>query len=49
MADRTIFDSPRGKGRGYASLFTIAAGAYLGALVILCLLAPGLKKVEPTT
>jgi ACS family hexuronate transporter-like MFS transporter len=32
-----------------ASLFGIAASAYLGALVVLCLLAPGLKKVEPTT
>ena len=33
----------------YASLFGFAASAYLGALVILCLLAPVLKKVEPTT
>jgi ACS family hexuronate transporter-like MFS transporter len=33
----------------YASLFGIAASAYLGALVILRLLAPGLKKVDPTT
>jgi hypothetical protein len=33
----------------YASLFGTAASVYLGALVILCLLAPGLKKVEPTT
>ncbi|HVR25803.1 MAG TPA: hypothetical protein VMU26_21095 [Candidatus Polarisedimenticolia bacterium] len=47
MADRTIFDSPA-EGRSYASLFGIAASAYLGALAILCLLAPGLKKVEPT-
>jgi ACS family hexuronate transporter-like MFS transporter len=30
----------------YASLFAIAASAYLTALVILVLLAPGLKKVE---
>lgn len=30
----------------YASLFTIAASAYLLALCILVLLAPGLKKVE---
>ncbi|HEY6303857.1 MAG TPA: MFS transporter [Terriglobales bacterium] len=30
----------------YASLFSIAAGAYLLALVIMCLLAPGLKKAE---
>jgi MFS transporter, ACS family, hexuronate transporter len=30
----------------YASLFGIAASAYLLALVVLCLLAPGLKKVE---
>jgi ACS family hexuronate transporter-like MFS transporter len=30
----------------YASLFTIAASAYLLALAALCLLAPGLKKVE---
>ncbi len=30
----------------YASLFAIAAGAYLLALVALYLLAPGLKKVE---
>ena len=30
----------------YASLFGIAASAYLLALVILCLLAPGLQKVE---
>jgi ACS family hexuronate transporter-like MFS transporter len=30
----------------YAILFIIAASAYLTALVILCLLAPGLKKVE---
>jgi ACS family hexuronate transporter-like MFS transporter len=32
----------------YASLFGIAASAYLLALVVLCLLAPGLKKVEFT-
>jgi hypothetical protein len=32
-----------------ASLRGIAASAYLGALAILCLLAPRLKKVEPTT
>jgi hypothetical protein len=32
----------------YASLFVIAASAYLWALVILYLLAPGLKKVEFT-
>lgn len=32
----------------YASLFSIAASAYLLALVILCLLAPGLRKVELT-
>jgi ACS family hexuronate transporter-like MFS transporter len=30
----------------YASLFTIAASAYLLALAALCLLAPGLKKAE---
>jgi ACS family hexuronate transporter-like MFS transporter len=30
----------------YASLFGIAASAYLLALAILCLLAPGLRKVE---
>jgi ACS family hexuronate transporter-like MFS transporter len=30
----------------YASLFGIASSAYLLALVVLCLLAPGLKKVE---
>ncbi|HEV3305811.1 MAG TPA: MFS transporter [Candidatus Sulfotelmatobacter sp.] len=30
----------------YASLFGIAATAYLLALVVLCLLAPGLKKVD---
>jgi MFS transporter, ACS family, hexuronate transporter len=30
----------------YASMFGIAASAYLPALVILCLLAPGLRKVE---
>jgi len=30
----------------YASLFGIAASAYLLALMILWLLAPGLKKVE---
>jgi hypothetical protein len=41
MADRTIFGS-------HASLSGIAAGAYLGALVILCWLAPGQKKMEPT-
>jgi MFS transporter, ACS family, hexuronate transporter len=32
----------------YASLFGIAASAYLLALLILCLLAPGLRKVELT-
>jgi ACS family hexuronate transporter-like MFS transporter len=32
----------------YASLFGIAASAYLLALIILCLLAPGLRKVELT-
>jgi ACS family hexuronate transporter-like MFS transporter len=32
----------------YASLFRIAASAYLLALVMLCLLAPGLRKVEFT-
>jgi MFS family permease len=32
----------------YASLFGIAASAYLLALVLLSLLAPGLKKVEST-
>jgi len=41
MADRTIFGS-------HASLSGIVASAYLGALVILCLLAPGQKKAEPT-
>jgi MFS transporter, ACS family, hexuronate transporter len=30
----------------YASLFAIAAGAYLLALLLVCLLAPGLRKVE---
>ncbi|MFZ0416982.1 MAG: MFS transporter [Candidatus Sulfotelmatobacter sp.] len=30
----------------YASLFGIAASAYLLALIVLCLLAPGLRKVE---
>jgi ACS family hexuronate transporter-like MFS transporter len=30
----------------YASLFAIAASAYLLALIVLYLLAPGLKKVE---
>jgi MFS transporter, ACS family, hexuronate transporter len=30
----------------YASLFVIAATAYLLALAVLCMLAPGLKKVE---
>jgi MFS transporter, ACS family, hexuronate transporter len=30
----------------YASLFGIAASAYLLALIVLCLLAPGLKKAE---
>lgn len=30
----------------YASLFGIAASAYLLALTVLCLLAPGLRKVE---
>jgi ACS family hexuronate transporter-like MFS transporter len=30
----------------YASLFVIASGAYLFALVVVVLLAPGLKKVE---
>ena len=29
----------------YVTLFTIAAGAYLLALIVLCLLAPGLKEV----
>jgi ACS family hexuronate transporter-like MFS transporter len=33
----------------YASLFAIAASAYLLALFIMVLLAPGLKKVELTT
>jgi ACS family hexuronate transporter-like MFS transporter len=33
----------------YASLFSVAASAYLLALVILCLLAPGLRKVELAT
>jgi ACS family hexuronate transporter-like MFS transporter len=32
----------------YASLFAIAAIAYLLALIILCLLAPGLRKVDIT-
>jgi ACS family hexuronate transporter-like MFS transporter len=32
----------------YKSLFSIAAGAYLLALIILCLLAPGLRKVDIT-
>jgi ACS family hexuronate transporter-like MFS transporter len=30
----------------YATLFAISAGAYLFALAILCMLAPGLRKVE---
>jgi hypothetical protein len=30
----------------YASLFAIASSAYLVALLIIVLLAPGLKKVE---
>jgi ACS family hexuronate transporter-like MFS transporter len=30
----------------YATLFAIAASAYLTALVVIILLAPGLKKVE---
>jgi ACS family hexuronate transporter-like MFS transporter len=30
----------------YATLFVIAASAYLTALVVIILLAPGLKKVE---
>jgi ACS family hexuronate transporter-like MFS transporter len=30
----------------YASLFAIAASAYLIALAVILLLAPGLKKVE---
>jgi len=30
----------------YSSLFAIAASAYLLALIILTLMAPGLKKVE---
>ena len=30
----------------YASLFAVAAGAYLSALVIVVLVASGLKKVE---
>jgi MFS transporter, ACS family, hexuronate transporter len=30
----------------YASLFGIAASAYLLALIVLCVLAPGLRKVE---
>ncbi len=30
----------------YASLFAISAGAYVLALIFLCLLAPGLKRVE---
>jgi ACS family hexuronate transporter-like MFS transporter len=30
----------------YASLFAIAASAYLVAFVVLCILAPGLKKAE---
>ncbi|HXO35183.1 MAG TPA: hypothetical protein VN901_22835 [Candidatus Acidoferrales bacterium] len=51
MADRTIFDSPAESARSYASLFGNAANPYLGALVlvILCWLAPRLKKVEPAT
>ena len=32
----------------YASLFGIAASAYLLALMVLCLLAPGLRKVDLT-
>jgi ACS family hexuronate transporter-like MFS transporter len=30
----------------YASLFAIAASAYLTAFLVIVLLAPGLKKVE---
>jgi len=30
----------------YASLFGIAASAYLLALIVLCLLAPGIRKAE---
>jgi ACS family hexuronate transporter-like MFS transporter len=33
----------------YASLFAIAASAYIVALCILCLLAPGLKKANLAT
>jgi MFS transporter, ACS family, hexuronate transporter len=32
--------------RNYTTLFAIAASAYLLALLVLCVLAPGLKKVE---
>jgi ACS family hexuronate transporter-like MFS transporter len=31
----------------YSILFAISASAYLVALLILCTLAPGLKRVEP--
>ncbi|MGA7859943.1 MAG: MFS transporter, partial [Terracidiphilus sp.] len=30
----------------YASLFAIAASAYIVALAVLCLLAPGLKRTQ---
>ncbi|MFZ0318923.1 MAG: MFS transporter [Candidatus Sulfotelmatobacter sp.] len=33
----------------YTILFAIAASAYLSALIVLCLLAPGLRKVELPT
>jgi ACS family hexuronate transporter-like MFS transporter len=36
------------RSHSYASLFAIAASAYLLALAIMLLLAPGLKRVELT-
>jgi hypothetical protein len=48
MADKTIFDSHAERG-GAMRACSVSLPAHLGALVILCLLAPGLKKVEPTT
>jgi hypothetical protein len=49
MADKTIFDSHAERGEATRACSVSLASAYLGALVILCLLAPGLKKVEPNT
>jgi hypothetical protein len=57
MADPTVLDSQTKSGRSRAghilqlthsdtSLFALAASASLLALIVLYLLAPGLKKVE---